>query len=866
MSLMRFVLCAAIAVLMATVIGCSGGGGNPVVPVEKSPEMSSIPAIDLSAANGVCTSIGLLGAYEIDLNPQTMTADLTSARSATVGEDYIVSGMGYWNILPCGDCLKLDALTYEDPYIKATFATRHPFAKGNPANPPTGKNRLDLDIFDLALVIAPVGKTPQSYPLTGVGSPAKIYANVCGKTDGYTTELSGLTTDVAAYPYFLVLDQSSSTTPTNNRFEMGTPDTMFDTYFKEGGRFKLYLTMGYGNSAVLKDRLTPKYFVPEFNRKPAWKVDVIPPNGSDPPSRTNTWNPLDTATTFPVTVKVYDWQQGATVYTGPKYSDADPDEVYAASKVSTVSLEIPGMYNSLKTRTTADSGTGQPNNPLVYTFDVANTNALAAGTYIGLVKVKDERLPKPITDVRDFLVDCPDGINRSFYAIPEYATYQTFDAVVIESCGPITGTITTPVCPVSGIFDGQNIHFEASASSANNGDPIVLYEWDKDYDGTTFDIDATGADVDLGPFDNPNCGGTNDPVTYIVAVRATDSCTPPNVTVFAQCSVTVDICEDPIQSTTFVPIIAGDTWFDVGVQPGSFVYIVADHPATTNTGGDALTGKRTALQYTNDLQTVVVMNSGTGMAAPFPAWLTQSDGDWNRIDATATGNLVTNCGHTAIAFWQVSGATATAPNAGMIWCGSIDNPSVTVDVANHTTATHNNTMFGYGERNATCTFTPLVDWSYGFLDTNPATSVYNFGTVAMYDLKAGDVVGVEGLTNTDNALVFVSNATTGMLAVVGNLYNNVGDLAEIDTFGTYGTGQGQFQGGLDLAIDSNGNILTLENDGGGVYRFQKFDQTFNFIYESLWDDDGDPMRMDYDTADNHLYLLSSTGIHIVNVP
>lgn len=91
------------------------------------------------------------------------------------------------------------------------------------------------------------------------------------------------------------------------------------------------------------------------------------------------------------------------------------------------------------------------------------------------------------------------------------------------------------------------------------------------------------------------------------------------------------------------------------------------------------------------------------------------------------------------------------------------------------------------------------------------------------------------------------------------------EVAETQNFGFYGTGDGAFKGGLDVALDSNRNIITLENHGGGYYRFQKFNIDMVWQYSSQWNDDGNPMRMDFDRADNNLYLLSSTGVHIMEV-
>jgi len=423
-----------------------------------------------------------------------------------------------------------------DGNVVLTFSISHPFEKGIIGDPPTGKNRLDLDVFDLALVIAPQETTAINYSLIGLS----VYNNICGEADGYTTELDEMLQDSAAMPYFLVIDDSIGGSGTYNKFEMGTKGVEFDTVFDLSSgvlRFDLYLTMGYGFSAVKADRLNPAYYNPEFNRKASWKIVVTPPEGDDPPAIGNTWDNADSLTLYNVTVEVYDWQIGANV--DPDLTN--PDDIYAASGVSSVSVEIPGMNNTLQSITDDDgTGTGMPDAPLIFNVPFANENLLATGEYIGLVKVTDERSVGTISD-RDFLIDCSDGITLNYLNLPEFATYQTFVATVVYGCGPITGSITDPVCPLSGVGNGAYITFTADASSANGGDPITLYEWDHDYDGIIFDAEFTGVSASIGPFNNPNCPEPT-PVTYTVAVQATDSCDHPNQTIFATCEVTVDQC------------------------------------------------------------------------------------------------------------------------------------------------------------------------------------------------------------------------------------------------------------------------------------------------------------------------------------
>jgi hypothetical protein len=529
-----------ILVLSAFITGCSSSNNqSPTIPADfNSPDSMSIPIIAPSMINNTFSATGIMGIYTLTLDNENLQFELTPARNISIGESYIVSGSAFFTMTPCSDCLKIDSICLDpDGNVVLGMSVKHPFRKGDPLKPPSAVNRLDLDVFDLALLIKPVDITPQSYPLVGTDAFPAILVNA----DGYTSELSGVTGDQSAIPFKITSENSDF-----NRFEMSTDYTPFDIILSPGSgiTFNLFLTMGYGASATKAERLMPTYYLPEFNRKAAWKIVVTPPNGSDPPSMSNTWNDSDTTSEHSITIDIYDWNYGGTV--SASYPDPyNPNFISASSDVGSVLVEVPGMKSSVVNAITSDTTSNGWDDPLTYTASFANENALPAGVYYGIVKVTDTRVPgtSVVGGETDTLVHTPNGINLEWYEFDEFASYQVFPATIVIGCGPITGSIVSPNCPITGVTSGGMIEFSASASSANGGDPVVLYEWDMDYDGLTFDIDASGDTADLGPFINLNCANPPvDPVTFTVAVRATDSCTPPNVTVFDTCDVTVDSC------------------------------------------------------------------------------------------------------------------------------------------------------------------------------------------------------------------------------------------------------------------------------------------------------------------------------------
>jgi len=519
---------------MLVVAGCSGGGTLVTPgPIDNQPIIGMTTNED-----GSYSGIGLMGAYELSVDPSAMTADLVSKRLPSLGESWIVSGGAYFTIKPCTSCFKITSISMDaSKNMVLEFQLKHPFAAGDPSKPPTAVNRLDLDLFDVALVFAPIDAVVTNYPLL---SQKAYTGGYLMNASGFTTELANVTGDHAAMPYLLAVDDSISGINTFNKFAMGSEATL-QAIIKTASciwthyNFNLYLTMGYGKSAANKsERLTPTYFNPEFNRKGAWKVSVTSPNGSNPPALGNTWQDNNATAPFIVTVKVWDWQQGATV----ENPLVNPGNVAKASNVTSVSIEIPNMNFTAPTVTAPESGTGTPSDPLVYKIPISNQNLIPAGKYRSLVKITDSRVPDATLTNSDYLIHTPNGTTLEKYAIPDFATYHCFQATVVAG-GPITGKVNSPTCPVTDQLNGALINFKVTATSTA-GPPITKYEVDYDYNGITFTPDftnTTGIFNNVGPFTVPD--GEYIPRSFIVAFRATDNAVPPNVTIFTSCEVIV---------------------------------------------------------------------------------------------------------------------------------------------------------------------------------------------------------------------------------------------------------------------------------------------------------------------------------------
>lgn len=544
-----------ILVMILVITGCSKTDSTVLTDTGSSGS-DELPLAEMDSGSQGTSQVGILGAYELHIDPASMTAEMISKRSSAIGESYIVSGLPFFTIFPCTDCFRLDSIHIDDGNLVLNFFIKHPFEPGDPSEPPSGINRLDLDVFDTALVIYPQGVVSTNYPLTSVS----IYDGVIANADGYTREIEEVIVDPAALPYVLVVDDNEDETNTFNEFAMGD-ETYFDVEFdlQPGGSlvFDMYITMGYGFSAVKADRLHPKYYNPEFNRKAAWKVEAKSlDTGESPLDVLDMWDDGESAINYMVVVLAYDWQIGADVWDGVgDFGDAEITEIASVSDVELVSVEIPGMTSALpEIDGEFAGGSGMPDDPLIYIVSINNEYLLPHGDYVALARVMDEREPAigPGAEATgDTLIDTPDGTTLTTFYMPEYATYIEFEVTINPPpdplCGRISGTIIDPPDRIIQVGNGGIVDFEVMAISQDGSGSIGRYYADFNFNFLQF-VFTSDQNVGVEPGGEGLFNGVpfvhSDPTTgkseqVTVVFAAADNCTPINYTAFAWCIVEI---------------------------------------------------------------------------------------------------------------------------------------------------------------------------------------------------------------------------------------------------------------------------------------------------------------------------------------
>ena len=537
-----FILCISVIAILS---GCSRGtepvlpGNAPCIPLA----YNSLPAgvTDYFTNGTPSAGMGALGLFQLEINPSDKSAELISLRQSALTDVLeVVDITNFLKLAPCYDCAKISSVALDsDGNIVVSIGIKHPFGVGDPFKPITGKNRGDLHVFNVEGIV--ISNTPGT-SFMGLGEAIAGFELV--NADGYTGYLDNVIdaiyeTDATIHPYKMHFDDYSegnfnASYPTgfesvtdpmpsgNLVMAMGCDYDYQDYIFSldDDSEFDFIFAVGctYAVSSANKhQRFSPEYRVPQHNKKAASEVYVEITRNEMAAGMITSDADLE--------ISVLDINHD--VETGTNL-----DQMLEDSSVGGITIDIPQVLSSpFEASIIPIGGNGRdPANPLVFAATITNEAGADIGIYPGLVKVTDAY---PVGQNTSPLLGSMDGIERvgpienplnGLFAIDEFATYTTFEiSVETSNLPPLVELLSECETVYSG---GWTVLSVGPGTMDQDGNNLVLYEFDFDYDGVTFDVDATnttGESVTTNPYIND----TADPVIITCALRVTDDGIPP---------------------------------------------------------------------------------------------------------------------------------------------------------------------------------------------------------------------------------------------------------------------------------------------------------------------------------------------------
>jgi hypothetical protein len=468
------------------IFACSNGSSGPVLPESNTDVISQDDSAVIGEASDVLFVSGssdvlaykAFGIYQVTIDPVALTGEIIPARNASaIGATFDADLTQFLTVTPCRNCLQINGIQLtSDGNVNVGFKVKHPF--GDPAKRP------DLHGFDVRGIVLAEGNFFFMNTLVNLTdtdtAPVKANVNLLVNPDGYTHHFDELATDTHYFdpprdydaninPYKRYFEDSTA-----GAFDFANPsghnvmpcgsdwETQVYTFDLQPGAetldFGFIVDCAYGASAVLKNRFTPWYFLPEFNRKEAWKVETI--------IATNDLQSAITSSTASLTVAVCDWQAGLTA--DPNYPDTtNLYGIKAKSDVASVNVEIP-FVSSLTSVISPASGTGSGSDPYIYNLTVTNTLAASAGTYFGIVAVRDD-LQGQVGPIG--IPESPAGFPYEGPEIYDYSTYNVF-SIRVYGTVPDVASIDTPI----GVYEGDVIQLNAMVNESDGDDVTYLWE------------------------------------------------------------------------------------------------------------------------------------------------------------------------------------------------------------------------------------------------------------------------------------------------------------------------------------------------------------------------------------------------------
>jgi hypothetical protein len=480
----------AILIFLTLLCGCSSTGNSPVVPsgsadqqITTGENITGVPVessdVLYSRSSSDVLAYKAFGIYDISIDTQTLTGEIIPARNASAIGDVFDSDLTQFLIkTPCYNCIRIDGISNPgDDQIQVGFAIKHPFGDIT--------KRPDLHGFDVRGILLSKGNWgfPSTIVRLGEMSFTTAEANVSllANADGYTQHFDSLAEDTHYFdppkynydaninPYKRYFENPSVAAfdPNNpvghNVMKTGASwETQYYVFNVPQGAtaldFGFIVDCSYGVSAKFSNRFTPYYFLPEFNRKEAWKVEAS--------IISNDLESGNTTSTAQIKVEVCDWQAGLAA--DPNYPDTtNLSGISADSDVASVSVDLANVA-TLSEVTSPVSGSGTYADPYIFNLTVTNSQGAVSGWYYALIAVRDDLQGQqgPIG-----IPESPAGFPFEGPDIYDYSTYQVLPIRISGTPPDITSaTVSTPIAA------GDQVPVSADISEWDGDDLIIQWE------------------------------------------------------------------------------------------------------------------------------------------------------------------------------------------------------------------------------------------------------------------------------------------------------------------------------------------------------------------------------------------------------
>jgi hypothetical protein len=473
------------AICILLMISACSNGASPVAPagnLNSENNVNSETFVPKDASDVLYSSANpeqaykAYGIYHVVIDPVSLTGEITSARNASaIGDVFDADLTQFLTVSPCPNCLMINGIqVINGTQIQVGFSVKHPFGDIS--------KRPDLHGFDVRGIVLAQGN--YNFPQTNVlldastAVPARANVTLVENPDGFTHHFDELAADTHYFnpprnynaninPYKRFFENSATgpfdphapagynVMPTGASWD--TKNYIFNTSASPLD-FGFIVDCSYGVSARFSNRNNPYYFLPEFNRKEAWKVESA--------ITSNNLQSGNISSSAMIQVSACDWQAG--LVPDPNYPDtSNLGGIREKSDVFCASVEIAGV-STLVTHT-GPTGTGTVSDPYIFNIPQSNTSGAASGWYYGIVAVRDDLHG---TSGPMGIPESPTGFP---YPGPDIVDYQTYSIFKIRVSGtpPTIGMFVMP----GTVYENAIIHWSGDIIEPD-GDQIT-YHWEQ---------------------------------------------------------------------------------------------------------------------------------------------------------------------------------------------------------------------------------------------------------------------------------------------------------------------------------------------------------------------------------------------------